>query len=440
MSDRHSAHHGAADDALDRPDGQVVDETGPRRHDEAADDDYGHPGTDDHTHPDAGGYTHPEPVEEFFVAQDVPQRAGSGSRRTPSEAKRRRRIRRTVVLLVVLALFAGTVYGAALMLRDVLGLNDVKDYAGPGGEETVFTVSEGAGALAIGTGLETADIVADSVTFVEALGAIADGREVQPGEYEMRLQMSSSAAAEALLGEDPTLVSYAAVARDLRQGEVFDILADSTGIPRAEFDALAEDPAQFGLPDQALSLEGYLHPGEYRFDVEATATDILTEMITATTDRLAQDGVTDPDEQYEILTVASIVQAEAQEGDYATVAGSVYNRLKPGNTETNGLIQSDATVTYGLGTRTYQLTDEEKKDTSNPYNTYANPGLPKGPIGSPSDEAIDATVNPADVPFYFWVTVDLDTGETKFSETYAEHLKYVAEYEAWCGDNPGRCE
>jgi len=383
------------------------------------------------------GYEHPEPVEEFFVAQDVPRRTG---KRPPSKAKRRRRLRRTIIMLVVLALFAGTVYGAALMLRDVLGLNEIKDYAGPGGEETVFTVPEGAGALAIGTGLETADIVADSSTFVSALGAIADGREVQPGEYEMRLQMSSADAAEALLGEDPTLVSYAAVARDLRQGEVFDILSKSTGIPRAEFEALAKDPTQFGLPPQALSLEGYLHPGEYRFDVDATATDIITEMVTATMDRLDEDGVTDPDKQYEILTVASIVQAEAQEGDYPTVAGSIYNRLKPGNTETNGLIQSDATVTYGLGTRTYQLTEEEKNDTSNPYNTYANPGLPKGPIGSPSDEAIDAAVNPADVPFYFWVTVNLDTGETKFSETYAEHLRYVAEYEAWCGDHPGRCQ
>ncbi|TKV26910.1 endolytic transglycosylase MltG [Arthrobacter sp. NamB2] len=383
------------------------------------------------------GYDHPEPVEEFFVAQDVPRRR---RRRQPSKAKRRRRLRRTVVMLVVLLLFAGTVFGVALMLRDLLGLNDVTDYAGPGGDETVFTVPEGAGPLAIGNGLEDADIVADSGTFVTALAAISEGREVQPGEYEMRLQMSAAQAAESLLGEDPSLVSYAAVARDLRQGEVFDILSRSTGIPRAEFDALSAAPTQFGLPPQALSLEGYLHPGEYRFDVEATATDIISEMVKATTDRLLEDGVTDPNRQYEILTIASIVQAEAGEGDYASVAGAINNRLTPGNTETNGLLQSDATVAYGLGKRTYQLSEAEKADTSNPYNTFANPGLPKGPIGSPSDEAIDATVNPADVPFYFWVTVNLDTAETKFSETYAEHLRYVAEYDAWCADNPGRCE
>ncbi|TYC99420.1 endolytic transglycosylase MltG [Arthrobacter echini] len=382
---------------------------------------------------------HPETVEDFFVAQDE---GGPDTQNPPprTKAKQRRRRRRTVIVLVVLLVFAGTVFGVALMLRDLLGFNEVTDYAGPGGEETVFTVEQGAGALAVGTGLENADIVADAGVFVTALGEISDGREVQPGEYELRRQMTAEGAAEALLGEDPTLVSYAAVARDLRQGEVFDILAESTGIPVAEFTALAEDPTQFGLPSQALSLEGYLHPGEYRFDIDATATDIVTEMITATTDRLTDDGVTDPDEQYRTLTIASIVQAEAQEGDYATVAGSIENRLTPGNTETNGFLQSDATVAYGLGERTYQLTPEEKADKSNPYNTFANTGLPKGPIGSPSDEAIDAAVNPADVPFYFWVTVDLKTGETKFSETYAEHLGYVQEYEQWCADNEGQCE
>ena len=395
-----------------------------------------HRATHDPSDPWAHDSDHAEPVEEFFAAQDP---ARTNGRRQPSKARRRRRLRGTVIMLVVLLVFAGTVYAAALMLRDALGLNDVTDYAGPGEGETVFNVPEGAGLLSIGDGLENADIVADSETFVEALSAISGGREVQPGEYEMRLQMSSAAAAEALLGENPSLVSYAAVARDLRQGEVFDILSASTNIPRAEFEALAAAPTQFGLPPQALSLEGYLHPGEYRFPIDATATDIIAEMVAATKARLETDGVTDPNEQYRILTIASIVQSEAQDRDYASVAGSINNRLTPGNTETNGYIQSDATVAYGLGERTYQLTPEEKADTSNPYNTFANPGLPKGPIGSPSDEAIDATVNPADVPFYFWVTVNLDTGETKFSETYAEHLRYVAEYDAWCGANPGRC-
>ena len=85
------------------------------------------------------------------------------------------------------------------------------------------------------------------------------------------------------------------------------------------------------------------------------------------------------------------------------------------------------------------LTDEEKRDKSNPYNTYANPGLPVGPIGSPSDDAIAAAANPEKNDYYYWVTVNLDTGETKFSKTYEEHQRYVQEYQQWCSDNPGKC-
>jgi UPF0755 protein len=292
----------------------------------------------------------------------------------------------------------------------------------------------------VGTALEQQDIVASSDEFLNALASVADGRVIQPGDYEMKYQMSSEEAAKALLAEGDSKVHYAAVARDLRQNEVFGILAESTGIPRDEFEALAADPTQFGIPEQSPSLEGYLYPGEYRFDLDITAAEVIQQMVDNTHAALEEAGVSDPKEQYRILTIASIVQAEAGQADYGQVAGAIMNRLGPDNTETNGLIQSDATVTYGLDRKSYNLTDEEKADKSNPYNTYANEGLPVGPIGSPSAEAIEAAVNPADVPYYYWVTVNLDSGETKFSETLAEHARYVQEYQEWCADNAGRCE
>ncbi|MFJ6278657.1 endolytic transglycosylase MltG [Arthrobacter subterraneus] len=378
---------------------------------------------------------HPEPVEQFFEA-DMPSRRT----RRPSKARQRRRRRGTIVMLVVVLLFVGVVFGAAMFLRNLLGVGEVTDYAGPGTGSVTFTVEAGAGPLIVGNELEQQDIVASADEFLNALAAEADGRVIQPGDYEMKYQMSSAEAAKALLAEGGAGVHYAAVARDLRQNEVLDILAESTGIPREEFEALAEDPTQFGIPEKSPSLEGYLYPGEYRFDLDITATEVIQQMVDNTKAALEEAGVTDPDEQYRILTIASIVQAEAGQADYAQVAGAIMNRLGPDNTETNGLIQSDATVTYGLDRKSYNLTDEEKADKSNPYNTYANEGLPVGPIGSPSAEAIEAAVNPADVPYYYWVTVDLDTGETKFSETLAEHAVYVQEYQEWCADNAGRCE
>lgn len=380
------------------------------------------------------------PEAEVPVAVLFAEEADTRGNRRPSREKQRRRRRRTIVMLAVLVFFAGVVLGLTLFLRDLLGMNEIKDYEGSGTGSVSFTVAEGDGPMVIGGKLEAADIVATSKEFVNTFQTESEGREIQPGSYEMKQQMSSSAALDALLGEQGAAVHYAAVARDLRQNEVFEILSTSTGIPLAEFEALGKDPQAFGLPAQAVSLEGYLHPGEYRFPVDQDATSIVTEMVDGTFTTLEDAGITDPAEQYRILTKASIIQAEAGEADYATVAGAIQNRLREDNVETSGLIQSDATVTYGLNRKSYDLTPAEKADKSNPYNTYANPGLPVGPIGSPSTEAVQAAANPADVPYYYWVTVNLDTGQTEFSSTLAEHAKYVAQYQDWCASQEaGRC-
>ncbi|MFJ2508084.1 endolytic transglycosylase MltG [Arthrobacter citreus] len=377
-------------------------------------------------------------VQNFFAEEEA---APSRRSRRPSREKQRRRRRRTVVMIAVLAVFAGVVFGLTVFLRDLLGMNEVEDYPGPGEGTVSFVVQPGDGPLVIGNNLASQDIVASSKKFVEVFQQESQGREIQPGTFEMRLQMSSSGALGALLGDGGTAVHYAAIPRDQRQSETFDELVASTGIPLEEFTALAQNPQAFGLPQQAVSLEGYLFPGEYRFPVDMTAEEIITEMVQNAFTALEEAGVSDPAEQYRVLTKASIIQAEAGEADYATVAGAIENRLRADNTETNGLIQSDATVTYGLGRKSYNLTPEEKADTSNRWNTYANPGLPVGPIGSPSVEAIDAAANPADVPYFYWVTVNLDSGETKFSSTLAEHGRYVAEYQQWCStQEAGRCE
>lgn len=412
---------------------------------EPSDDEPGHNGDHVEEYDVVGAFSHPDdyghftdpdtepPVDQFF-REDLPLR-----RRRPSKAKRLRRRRRTVVLVIVLAFFVVVVLGLALFLRDLLGMNEVKDYAGPGTGEVTFVVEPGAAAILISQNLESKDIVADGGTFLDTFQQKADGRPIQPGEYVMKKQMSSAGAAEVLLEEEPG-VHYAAIASGLRQDEVLQVLSESTGVDKAKLEKLAEKPQAFGLPDQAPKLEGYLAPGEYRFEIGVSPDQIIQQMVDTTFERLEEAGVTEPDEQYRILTIASIVQAEAGEADYAAVAGAIENRLSPKNTETAGRIQSDATVTYGLGRKSYELTEAEKKDKSNPYNTYANKGLPVGPIGSPSEKAIEAAANPKDVPYYYWVTVNLDTGETKFSETLAEHNRNVSEYQQWCSEqDAGRC-
>ena len=83
----------------------------------------------------------------------------------------------------------------------------------------------------------------------------------------------------------------------------------------------------------------------------------------------------------------------------------------------------DASVAYGLNKSCTELTTADTEDPTNPYNTYVHPGLPPGPIASPGEASIDAVLHPADGPWKFWVTINLDTKETRFAETYDEQLQ-----------------
>jgi UPF0755 protein len=133
----------------------------------------------------------------------------------------------------------------------------------------------------------------------------------------------------------------------------------------------------------------------------------------------------------QLMTVASLVEGEAaRDEDRGKVARVIYNRLE-GN-ETNGLLQIDAAVNYGLhqklgvGLTTAQL----QQDT--PYNTYTRPGLPPTPIEAPGDAAIAAAANPTPGGWYYYVTTNLRTGETKFATTYNQFLGYKRELEQYC--------
>lgn len=362
------------------------------------------------------------------------------SRRSSRVSKRVRKRRRSLAFLVVLVAFGAVVFFVVQMVRPMLGGFQVADYPGPGTGQVEVVVGAGATGRIVATELKSLDVVASEKAFLEALNEAGGTGAIQPGTFSMKSQMKASDAVGVLLAVSDDKVHYAAVAQNLRIGEVLDVLATSTGLPRSDFDALANDPAQFGLPPQAKNLEGYLAPGEYRFPIELDAKAVLNQMVDGTKKALTDAQVTDPAEQYRVLTIASIIEFEGNEDNYAKISGAIENRINNPNAETRGFLESDATVVYGLGIKSYEFTPAQRADKSNLYNTFANPGLPVGPIGSPGAKAIVAAAQPEANPYYFWVTVDLKTGETLFATTYAEHQLNVAKYSAWCQANPGECK
>ncbi|MBO9705161.1 MAG: endolytic transglycosylase MltG [Arthrobacter sp.] len=351
--------------------------------------------------------------------------------------RKHRRVRGWVAVLLSFLLVAGGAFAAFQFIGPSLGWGRVTDYPGPGTGSVSVEVAQGSSVTQVANSLKEQGVVADAGTFIKAFGE--SGITLSPGKYTFRKEMKSADAVNVFGASGKDKVSYVALSAGLRLGESLEAIAKGTGLEISDLKNLANAPGQFGVSSKAKNLEGYLFPGEYRFAVGSTAKQVLGQLVKATQDELKSQGVTDADEQYRMLTIASIVQAEAGRADYPTVAGAVMNRLKH-NAQTVGFIQSDATVTYGLGRKSYELTQAEKDDKSNPYNTYANPGLPVGPIGSPGKMAIDAAAHPKSSDYLFWVTINLDTGETRFAKTLEEHNRNVALYQEWCSANAGRCQ
>jgi len=354
----------------------------------------------------------------------------------PRPSKKVRRRRRLVALFLTLAVFVTAVAIGAQFLKPLLGNDKPTDYPGPGSGEVRVSVDPGEGTRSMAAKLENGKVVANADTFLQAF--TASGGILSPGDYTFKQEMKNSDAVNVLLGHDKSKVIYFALSAGLRIGESLQAISEGSGVPLEQLTAISNVPADFGLPANAKNLEGFLAPGEYRFELGTPAKDILKSLVKVTVDELVSQGITDPAKQYEAVIVASIVQAEGGQAEYGDVAGAIYNRLKP-NDQTNGYLQVDSAVTYGLGTKSFNFTDEERKDKSNVYNTYANPGLPPGPIGSPGKTAIDAAARPKANDYLYWVTINLDTKETKFSKTLAEHNVYVDQYNTWCEANAGRC-
>ncbi len=134
---------------------------------------------------------------------------------------------------------------------------------------------------------------------------------------------------------------------------------------------------------------------------------------------------------YEVVIVASLIQAETnRKQDYAKVARVIYNRLNHGMR-----LQFDSTLKYALARNGSVFTSDSVRKTPGPYNTYLNKGLPPTPINSPTEDQLRAALNPAQGSWLYFVTINLDTGETAFASTLAEHNANRAKLTAWCGQH-----
>ena len=377
----------------------------------------------------------PLPEDPFEPAAAAPELFEEVPARKPRSKRKR-----NIVMLATVLVFALVVTGSVYFVRALVKQFNPDDYPGPGGAAVEFTVQDGWGAKIISRKLEELDVISNDRLFIKAMDA-ADSEHniIHPGEYELKKQMPAADAVEILVDNKPDKVFYIGLQANTRLDKALDEISEGSGLDREQLQKLAGSPQQFGLPKTVSNLEGWLHPGEYRMPLDTSAKDVLQEMVDATKKALSDAGINDLAQGYRTLNIASLLQAEARPKDYATVAGAINNRLQPGNSQTHGLLQIDSTVTYGLDRGGLQFSAAERQDASNPYNTYVHKGLPPTPIGSPATEAIEAAAHPESNNYYYWVTVNTTTGETKFSSNYNEHKVNQQEFRDWCQANPETC-
>ena len=344
-----------------------------------------------------------------------------------------RRKRRLFVTVTVFVLSFGLI-GASVVALNYDAIRDQYlrftslDFEGPGVGEVVVRIEAGEDGLAISEKLLDAGVIRDFDSFYRFL--IEKNPVFYPGSFMLKLQMSNASVLEVLSNPANAITYRVTIPEGFRAIQIFEELARVSGISSAEFKKAAENLEGLGIPKEAPTIEGYLFPATYSFDKEANAESIINTMVTRMKKELTDLEI--PENQWhEILTLASIVQREAKlKEDFYKVSRVFANRL-----EINMRLETDPTITYSYSGKDMSKVSREKQ-IEHGYNTYLLPGLPPGPIASPGSLAIDATLNPVAGDWLFFVTINLASGETKFSRTLAEHESWVVFLRAWERENP----
>ncbi|HOF63283.1 MAG TPA: endolytic transglycosylase MltG [Dermatophilaceae bacterium] len=372
----------------------------------------------------------PGAVDDPHVAEAPIQ-----SRRQLHARRTRRKGKRGLILLIVLALLAGAGYLGFTVLKPLL-TGASNDYPGPGTDSVAFIVKDGDTGRVMASNLEKAGVIKTAKVFVDAFTAEPKSAAIQPGEYILKKEMKASDALAILVDPKNRQAPKVTIREGLWAPEIYAVLSKATGKPVSDYEAAAKDATALGLPTSAKgNIEGYLFPATYEFSSKNSAAEQLRTMVAKSVSEMTKLGIT-PDQAPRILTIASIIEAEASRAeDRPKVARVVLNRLA-----LPMRLQLDSTVSYGVKHRAITTTDAERAD-KNPWNTYANDGLPAGPISNPGVSSLTAALNPAAGPWLYFVATNPAYGETKFATTQAEHDRNVAEFQAWCQkpENSGKC-
>ncbi len=388
--------------------------------------------------------TEEEPPREAPADQTTARGRGRASRRSGSDdyPPREKKKKTGWIAAIVVLVLVGAIGGGGLyvwntfepQIRSVMGWEEPNDYEGSGSGEVLVSIAAGDDGSDIARTLKNSGVTKTSDAFYKLLLGQSSEPVFHPGVYQLAKKMSAQSALDALLDPDNKIERTVLLREGITGAEIIDELSAGTEIPVEEFEAAVADVTVYGIPANAVSIEGWLFPALYTFDPGLSAQQIIQILVDRTISSL--DAAQVPAEDRErVLIIASIIQREARlDEDFYKVSRVIQNRL-----DVDMKLEMDSTAQYADTTKSGSVwSTKEALESDNPWNTYKRTGLPIGPIASPGDTAIAAAMAPAEGSWLFFVTVNLDTGETVFTNTVAEHEAAVAQLRSWCDANPGK--
>jgi UPF0755 protein len=327
-----------------------------------------------------------------------------------------------LLMLGVLVLMA--VQGGERWLEGMLAPVDAGTAA-----EVVFEVPVGASTRMVGESLFAERLISDPALFRYYARYVGLDGALKPGEFMLSTTMSLPQILEILTKGD-VLVYRFTVPEGLSVVETADLLAGRGLVSKERFLALAADydPVATYLPDGVeleYPLEGYLFPATYEHARQVTEDEILSMMFRrfeqVWTEELKARAAELEMSIHEVMTLASIIEKEAQAADERDVIAGVYqNRLGIGMK-----LDADPTIRYALKKPPEEIVLYVDLEVDSPYNTYRRNGLPPGPIAAPGEAAIRAALYPAEHDYWFFVAKADGTGEHYFSTTLAEQTANI---------------
>ena len=281
-----------------------------------------------------------------------------------------------------------------------------------------IVIKDGETGTQIAQKLEKAGVIKASKVFYKV--AINDKRSnsISPGIHEVDIKISARSALDQLLDPKRNRGLFGFI-EGLRKAEILDLLVKSK-LASGKLSPTVKPDALY----KTSNLEGFLFPAQYSFSPGTLIDDAVNQMVQRfnlaakeTKVDLGYKGFS----PLELVTIASIIQAEGDPQDFTKIAQVIYNRLKIGMP-----LQMNTTIEYAANLRGKIRLPYKELEVNSKYNTYKYRGLPPGPIGNPGQAALNASVNPESGDWLYFITVKPQ--DTRFTKSYDQFNIWADEF------------